>query len=111
LNNAQVTWSKIFKKGKCPVCGSKERLSGKLFEGDIEKGKVDKDQASIAIKVLQDQRASLGLTATVMVLYQDVCLDCGVEFYWKAEIQKVPITAMPQNQGNNQGLPPFMGKG
>jgi predicted Zn-ribbon and HTH transcriptional regulator len=111
LNNAQVIWSKVFNDGKCPACGSTERLSEKLFESDIEKGTVDKDQASIAIKVLQDQRQSLGLTAKVMVLYQDACLDCGVEFYWKAELQKIPVTAMPQNPGNNQGLPPFMGKG
>ena len=82
--------------GKCPVCGSENRISHRLNKDAIEAGKLNKEQSclEVLIRELPSPVAGIiGITVPAEIEYNDKCDDCGNHFSWRIEKKQIPRPA------------------
>jgi len=95
----------------CPDCGSKVRVSEKANDEIYEQKNKERPPGisamDVQVKTLQAAGTAL-LTIPVLVIYTDICYDCGNIYRFRIDKQETPITAqMPKPGGPGSGqLPP-----
>jgi len=99
MNQPQVVWSQVINATNCPVCGGNKRVSHKVFEKQIEEKKLKKEDTFLSVEGRMAGQP-LGLTAEIVTLYNDVCLECGAHYTIKVEKVKTVVTGqMPGTDG------------
>ncbi|MDD3983959.1 MAG: hypothetical protein PHU54_08470 [Candidatus Omnitrophica bacterium] len=105
MNQPQVIWSRVLASA-CPVCGSKKRVSHKVFEKQIKEKKIKEADTFLSVSgKMADQ--PLGLSAEIITVYDDICLECGAHYTIKFEKVKTLVTG--QIPGSNGKMFPGQG--
>jgi len=101
----------LIKSYNCPYCEAQGTISDETLtqiaaQPLVEAGKLDKDAPLSAHKIgipIQDPTRTGGLTVTVLLIEQDYCATCGLEYTVRASTMEAPVT---MQQVPPPGYPP-----
>ena len=99
MNQPQVIWSRVLASA-CPVCGSKKRVSHKVFEKQIKEKQIKEADTFLSLSG-KTSGAPVGLTVEIITVYDDICYECGAHYTLKIEKVKTLVTGQMPGGNNN----------
>jgi hypothetical protein len=93
---------------KCPHCGCTERVAARYMADKVLPPSVQKPEMwGLTILVVQmgNPEQSLGWGLPTLVLYRDICWECGREYTFRVDQVVAPVTAkLVPPGGQKQGF-------
>lgn len=86
---------------QCHDCGCPDTVSRLAWLEECRKGKISEESKDLFTSLerilmpLIDPKRGVGLTATILIAYYDVCAKCGRRYCTKAETQTGPVQVQP----------------
>lgn len=79
----------------CPSCHQSGTVAQKVMQKFKDSGKIPRNVSLSLGRTITplEEPILAGVTVETLVIYEDICINCGIKYYTRAELVQAPVVA------------------